>query len=246
MGAAPYYNLAWLKPSEMTPDAEHLHTCSPAEIEAGVAPMLFQPLSSAAYLQLARYLQLLTHWNQKMNLTALRDPRVLIRLHLAECLRAAQRIPSSVDTVLDYGSGAGFPGIPIQIARPELQVTLAESQKKKAAFLREVVRQLGLGAATVYAGRIEDLREATVFDLVTLRAVDKMGEALQSAYARLRPRRNSTAGWCMVLTSRSEVAAVTGADRPSEKERSVGIDWLPPEGIPGTDQRVILLGARID
>ena len=122
-----------------------------------------------------------------MNLTAVRDPDVLVRLHLAECLRAAQRIPGGVETVLDFGSGAGIPGIPIQIACPELRVTLAESQKKKAAFLREVVRELGLGGASVHAGRVENMPLSTVFDMVTLRAVDKMGEAMQAAIPRIQP-----------------------------------------------------------
>ena len=89
--------------------------------------------------------------------------------------------------MLDFGSGAGFPGIPIQIVRPELRVTLAESQKKKVHFLREVVRELGLTGASIHAGRVEEMPASAVFDLVTLRAVDKMGEAMQAAIPRIRP-----------------------------------------------------------
>ena len=95
---------------------------------------------------------------------------------------------------MDLGSGAGLPGIPIQIARAELRVTLAESQKKKAAFLREVVRELDLGGASVYAGRVENMPSATVFDMVTLRAVDKMGEAMQAALPRIRPPHGGRGG----------------------------------------------------
>jgi 16S rRNA (guanine527-N7)-methyltransferase len=178
-----------------------------------------------------------------MNLTAVRDPDVLVRLHLAECLRTAQRIPPEVETVLDFGSGAGFPGIPIQIVRPELQVTLAESQKKKAAFLREVVRGLGLTNATIHAGRVEDMPASSVFDMVTMRAVDKMGEAMRAALPRIRPFQASGRGWCVVLTSQSEVAAVMSS---SLDETGVqAIEWAKPEPIPSTDQRVILLGSRI-
>ena len=207
--------------------------------------MLLEPLPAAAYPLLARYLHLLSHWNQKMNLTAVLDPQVLVRLHLAECLRAAQRIPPEVETVLDFGSGSGFPGIPIQIARPELRVTLAESQKKKASFLREVARELGLRGASTHAGRVEDLPTFSVFDLVTLRAVDKMGEAVQAAIPRIRPPHGSGGGSCMVLTSLSEVPAIIAASRLRGKAVPVTIEWLPPEPIPGTNQRAIFLGSRV-
>jgi 16S rRNA (guanine527-N7)-methyltransferase len=229
----------------MTTNAEPRQRFSRSEIEVAIAPMLLQPLSASAYTLLASYLQLLSHWNQKMNLTAVRDQDVLVRLHLAECLRAAQRIPKEVETVLDFGSGAGFPGIPMQIVRPELRVTLAESQKKKAAFLREVVRELRLGTTSIHAGRVEDMPATPVFDMVTLRAVDKMGDALRLAISRIRPSQGSRGGGCMVLTSQSEVAAVTSIHSVFGEMGAVAIDWSPPERIPGTDQRVILLGHRI-
>jgi 16S rRNA (guanine527-N7)-methyltransferase len=215
------------------------HGFSPPEIEAGVSPMLLQPLSADAYPTLSRYLKLLTHWNNKMNLTAVRDPEVLVRLHLAECLRAAQRIPAGVETVLDFGSGAGFPGIPTQIVRPELRVTLAESQKKKAAFLREAVRDLGLSGASVHTGRVEDMHGSSIFDLVTLRAVDKMGEAMGATLPRMRSR-----GICMVLTSHSQVPEVIAASNLLEGAAPPRVDWLPAEPIPGTTQRVLLIGQR--
>ena len=230
----------------MEANTGHLHRLSPSEIEAAVAPMLLQPLTADTYSLLAGYLRLLTRWNEKMNLTAVRDPDILVRLHLAECLRAAQRIPEEVETVLDFGSGAGFPGIAIQIARPELRVTLAESQKKKASFLREVVRELGLTGASIHAARVEAMPSAWVFDLVTLRAVDKMAEAMQAALPRIRPLPRSRPGWCMVLTSRSEVASIVAAPGGvSASAVPVSIDWLPPEPIPSTNQRVIVLGSRV-
>jgi 16S rRNA (guanine527-N7)-methyltransferase len=229
----------------MIANQKYLPGFSPVEIEDAVSPMLIAALPSQAYPLLARYLHLLTHWNQKMNLTAVRDADVLIRLHLAECLRAAQIIPSGVKTVLDFGSGAGLPGIPIQIVRPEIRVTLAESQKKKAAFLREAVRELGLVGASIHAGRVEDMQSSSVFDLVTLRAVDKMAEAMQAALSHIRPPLGSRGGQCMVLTSRSEVPAILAASGLHEDATPGMIDWLPPEPIPGTDQRVIFLGSRV-
>ena len=227
----------------MSPNPEHPQRFDPSEIETAVSPMLLEPLTPQTYAQLARYLQLLTYWNQKMNLTAVRDLDVLVRLHLAECLRAAQRIPPEVETVLDFGSGAGFPGIPMQIVRPELRVTLAEAQKKKAAFLREVVRELSLGGASVHAARVENMPVSTVFDLVTLRAVDNMGDAMEEAFRRIRAPYGPRSGKCMVLTTRTEVATIEACSL--DKTGSGVIEWDHPEAIPGTGRRVILLGSRI-
>jgi 16S rRNA (guanine527-N7)-methyltransferase len=89
--------------------------------------------------------------------------------------------------VLDLGSGAGFPGLPIQLLLPELRVTLAESQNKKASFLREAVRTLGLANAEVWAGRAEEMAAGRSYEVVTLRAVDNMPAALAAAEARLQP-----------------------------------------------------------
>jgi 16S rRNA (guanine527-N7)-methyltransferase len=195
-----------------------------------VAPMLVRPLAETAWEQLAAYIRLLTRWNARMNLTAVRDPRTLAALHIAECIRAAQRIPEGIETVLDFGSGAGLPGIPMQIARPELRVTLAESQKKKAAFLQEAVRELGLPHTAVYSGRVEDLPPAQSFDLVAMRAVDRMGQALSVA-----ERRMDALGFCMVLTSQMQANTV--------KDALSDLQW-EMESMPGTKQRVLLLGSK--
>ena len=227
--------------------AHHPKRFEPAEIEARVATKLVQSLPAGAYARLARYLDLLYRWNQRMNLTAVRDPAILMELHLAECLRAAQRIPACVESVLDFGSGAGLPGIPIQIARPDLHVTLAESQKKKAVFLQEVLRVLGLAHAAVHAGRVENLPAGQTFDLVTLRAVDKMAEALKASATRIRPPLGSKKGWCLVLTSLPEaekIRALEGVPAGQSAAQPAGMDWSLPEPIPATDQRVLLIGYR--
>ncbi len=200
-----------------------------SQIQALVAPVLLRPLPPEAYEQLARYVGLLYRWNQRMNLTAVRDPGVLARLHLGECLRAAQLIPDGTATVLDFGSGAGLPGIPIQIARPELAVTLAESQTKKASFLREAVRSLELSGATVASGRVESLPHDRKFDLVAVRAVDRMNRALADAALRVKP-----GGICLVLTSASEISSV--------RKALPALSWRT-EPVPETVQRVILLGS---
>lgn len=228
-------------------DAHHPKRFEPAEIDARVATKLVQSLPAGAYERLARYLELLYRWNQRMNLTAVRDPGILVELHLAECLRAAQKIPADVESVLDFGSGAGLPGIPIQIARPDLHVTLAESQKKKAAFLQEVLRVLSLTHAAVHTGRVESLPAGQTFDLVALRAVDKMAEALRVAATRIHPPLGSKKGWCLVLTSRPEaekIRALEGVPVEQTTAQPAAMDWSLPEPIPATDQRVLLLGYR--
>lgn len=141
-------------------------------------------LRAAAAAQLDVFLALLMQWNARINLTAVRNAESIVRRHFAESLFAAGHVPAGTATLLDFGSGAGFPGIPIGIARPEVAVTLAESQGKKAAFLREAVRTLGL-RAEVWAGRVEEMPKERVFDAVTLRAVDKMPQACRFAVPRV-------------------------------------------------------------
>jgi hypothetical protein len=100
-------------------------------------------LDAQAVEQFEAYLALLMKWNGRMNLTAARKPEEIVRRHFADSIFAAQQIPKQVKTLLDFGSGAGFPGIPIAICRPKIGVALAESQGKKAAFLREAVQAIG-------------------------------------------------------------------------------------------------------
>jgi 16S rRNA (guanine527-N7)-methyltransferase len=141
----------------------------------------------------ADYLNLLLRWNGRMNLSAIREEEGILSRHFVECIACARTLPTGLRTLLDFGSGAGFPGIPIALCRPELDVTLAESQRKKAAFLREASRHLGL-AASVYAGRAESLPER--FDCVALRAVDRMADAVLSAARLVKP-----GGWLVVMTT---------------------------------------------
>jgi 16S rRNA (guanine527-N7)-methyltransferase len=140
-------------------------------------------LSDQVLEQLSVYLDLLRRWNAKTNLSAIREPEEIVTRHFGESLFAAQHLPKAA-TLLDLGSGAGFPGLPIALVHPEVAVTLAESQNKKAAFLREAVRVLGL-KTEVWASRVEELPANRVFDVVTLRAVDNPGRALKLARERL-------------------------------------------------------------
>ena len=154
-------------------------------------------LPSGIYGALARYLELLLRWNARTSLTAIRDPEEIVQRHFGESLfcgiELARRLQPRA-TLLDFGSGAGFPGLPIQLLLPELRVTLAESQGKKAAFLREAVRSLGAGAE-IWPGRVEAMPEDRRFDAVVLRAVDNMPQAIVNARRRL-----TSSGWLVTLS----------------------------------------------
>ncbi len=153
--------------------------------ESAIAALLelYLPVPSAILPRLSDYLDLLLKWNARTNLTAIREPEEIVRRHFGESLFAARHLDPKASTVLDLGSGAGFPGLPIALFHPEIQVTLAESQNKKASFLREAVRTLGL-SAEVWANRAELLPATRQFHTVTLRAVDNMAAAVAAAEPR--------------------------------------------------------------
>ena len=172
-------------------------------IAALLAPYVENPAVPAGmYAQLSLYLDLLVKWNARTNLTAIRQPEEMVRRHFGESLFAGVQVGGRVAkdaTLLDFGSGAGFPGLPIQLLLPGMRVTLAESQGKKASFLREAVRTLGL-TTEVWAGRVEAIPEVAGmprrFDVVTLRAVDNMEQAMAEARRRVKP-----GGWLVALTT---------------------------------------------
>jgi 16S rRNA (guanine527-N7)-methyltransferase len=169
-----------------------------------IAPYLGgTPAPTNLTTQLSIYLDLLLKWNAKTNLTAIREPEEIVRRHFGESLFAGlhlgQRLTSDATlpdaTLLDFGSGAGFPGLPIQLLHPGLRVTLAESQGKKASFLREAVRTLHL-PTEIWAARVETMPPTRRFDAVTLRAVDNMQQALTDAHTRVTP-----GGWLTTLST---------------------------------------------
>jgi len=166
-------------------------TLTPSRLTTLLQPYLGAEVTdnNALIGQLSLYLDLLLRWNARTNLTAIREPEAIVTRHFGESLFAARilspRLPNNA-TLMDFGSGAGFPGLPIQLYRPDLRVTLAESQNKKSTFLREAARTLGL-TTEVWAARAETMPASRAFDCVTLRAVDKMDIAIADATSRVSP-----------------------------------------------------------
>ncbi len=173
---------------------------------------LLQPFigEAAQQLDLSRistYIDTLLRWNARINLTAIRDPEQIVTRHFGESLFAARHLfplchpvtpvlkapegaPTSPErrnnlTLADVGSGAGFPGIPIKLWAPQLELTLIESNQKKATFLREIARALRLTDINIQTARAETLHAQ--FDAVTLRAVERFDSILPVAASLVAP-----------------------------------------------------------
>jgi 16S rRNA (guanine527-N7)-methyltransferase len=191
--------------------------------EAGVAE-----LPAVCFDQFSAYLELLLRWNSRLNLTAIREPRQIIRRHFAECAFAAQHLPGNIENLLDFGSGAGLPGIPFAVCRPEIRVTLAEAQGRKASFLREVVRTVGTGTV-VYDGRVEVMPPGGLFDAVSMRAVEKMELAIPIA---------------LRMAKRYLVLLTTERSGPAYREITPELQWRDSVYLPNADQMILAIGER--
>jgi 16S rRNA (guanine527-N7)-methyltransferase len=206
------------------------------QIEAAVAAAGLAPLPTGASAGFAKYLALLLKWNAKLNLTAIREPSAIVERHFLECIQCAQVLPAA-STLLDFGSGGGFPGIPIALLRPGIEVTLGESQAKKAAFLREAVRTLGL-EVSIFDDRIETMDPSRRFQAVTLRAVDKMAEACSRALERL-----AAGGWLVVFATSSTEAKVKNAIEDATGSRGA-VSWVDSVALVGRDDAFLMLGRK--
>lgn len=163
-------------------DLALLDTCA---AQAGVS------LKQEQLLQFDRYAALLCEWNQKMNLTAITEPDEIVHKHFADCLHALALLPQTPGiSLIDVGTGAGFPGIAWLIARPDLQLTLLDSLQKRITFLQAVLAELDLKAKTVHAraedaGRDAALREQ--FDCAAARAVAPLNVLSEYCLPFVRP-----------------------------------------------------------
>src|SRR5579885_2030255 len=217
-----------------------------------------QSLPESLLGDISIYIDLLLRWNARMNLTAVRDPEVIVTRHFGESLftashlfdQAAERRHSAAQgasraeeppadpaakqhtntTLADIGSGAGFPGVPIKLWAPQVHVTLIESNNKKATFLRELVRTLTLTDIDIQNTRAESLPTAS-FDVVTLRAVERFESILPVAAGLVA----GSGRLGLLIGSRQALPA---------QSLLPGFEFHSAIDVPLSDSRCLLIGAK--
>lgn len=173
-------------------------------------------LKSGVAGRIAAYISLLLKWNRTISLTTVTNPSEILRFHFGESMFAASAVKFDESRLADVGSGAGFPGLPLAIAVPGINVTLIESNTKKCAFLSEVVRELQLLNVTVFRGRMEEFPpESAPLNFVTARALGKHSELLSWA-------RNH-------LAASAKVVLWLGEADSSDISRDPGWRWESPD-----------------
>ncbi|HKM65827.1 MAG TPA: 16S rRNA (guanine(527)-N(7))-methyltransferase RsmG [Candidatus Acidoferrum sp.] len=178
-----------------------------------------------------QYIRILLRWNEKLNLTAIRNPLEILYRHFCESMFGASAIPVDKGRLADIGSGPGFPGIPLKIVRPELELFLVESNIKKGTFLAEVVRELELTDTRVLISRYEELgEELAPLDYVCSRAVGEFGAFLEWAGS---PQ----------VDARQVALWIGGRDLP-ELQKIKTWEWREPILVPQSLQRYILVGKK--
>ncbi|TMA66303.1 MAG: 16S rRNA (guanine(527)-N(7))-methyltransferase RsmG [Deltaproteobacteria bacterium] len=183
--------------------------------------------------RLARFLELVALWNRRVHLTGERDPEVLLRKHVVDCLAPVRHLPAA-GLVVDVGSGAGFPGLVLACARPDLELRLVEARRRRASFLREAIRTIPLAHARVLEARAEAVADAEVIG----RAAVVIARAVRvDAFLPLAARLVAPGG--VVIAMRTPRALAPATVRAGEH---VG---LRPKGawdyhLPGGERRRLL------
>jgi 16S rRNA (guanine527-N7)-methyltransferase len=182
-------------------------------------------------LKIQQYMAMLLKWNEAVNLTAIRDPIEILYRHFCESMFAASALALGSGRLADVGSGGGFPGLPLKIVRPDLDVFLVESNVKKATFLAEVVRDLGLTGTRVLVSRYEELgEELAPLDFVCSRALGEFAKFLDWAAS---PQ----------VDAKQVLLWIGGRDLEDVGKLS-GWEWREPIAIPQSLRRFLLVGRR--
>jgi len=194
--------------------------------------------------QLERYRELLLTWNARFNLTAITDAHDVLIRHFVDSLTLLKVLPKRPITLLDVGTGPGFPGIPLKLARPDLTVTVMDSTSKKVRFCAEVIQQLGLTGIRALHGRAEEMAHQSQFreqfDVVTARAVAPLTTLVEYLMPFVRP-----GGLCI---------AMKGSDAENEAAlaiRAIGVlggrlSRVEPVQLPGLpDKRALIVIEKV-
>ena len=181
------------------------------------------PVCGVASERLLQYLSLLEKWNRVHNLTAIRDMPAMVTAHLLDSLCALPYV--SGEKLLDVGSGAGLPGVPLAIAKPRLAVTLLESRKKKTRFLDHVVGTVGLANVDVVCLRVEQYRPPQKFDTLVTRAFSTI-----AAFADMAGHLCATGGRLIALKGRYPEAELAEID-----QERFEVTEVCPVSVPGLD-----------
>jgi len=182
-------------------------------------------------LQIQQYIRILLYWNDKVNLTAIRDPLEILYRHFCESMYAAVAVPVEHGRLADVGSGGGFPGLPLKILRPDLRIFLVESSIKKVTFLAEVTRELGLNDVQVLARRYEELgEEVAPLDFVCSRALGEFPAFLEWAKSEQ-------------IAAKRVILWIGARDLP-EIQKIRTWDWAEPLQVPNSLRRLLLVGTK--
>jgi 16S rRNA (guanine527-N7)-methyltransferase len=182
-------------------------------------------------LQIQQYIKILLLWNEKVNLTAIRDPLEILYRHFCESMYASVAVAVENGRLADVGSGGGFPGLPLKIIRPDLQVFLIEPNIKKVTFLAEVIRELGLKGAQVLVRRYEELgEEVAPLDYVCSRALGEFPAFLDWARSEQ-------------IAAKQVILWIGARDLP-EIEKIRTWDWREPIQVPHSLRRLLLVGTK--
>ena len=194
------------------------------DLAAGIAA-LGLAIDAALQTKLLAYVALLEKWNRTHNLTAIREPERMVTHHLLDALAVLPHLPDRrALRLIDVGSGGGLPGIPLAIARPDWEVTLLDSNRKKTTFLRQVGAELGLANVAIVTARVEDYIPEVAFDVAISRAFAELAAFLAAARHLVR------AGGCLV--------AMKGAYPQAELAllpETLRLAALPTLTVPGLD-----------
>lgn len=197
-------------------------------------------LSPVQLRRISMYIDVLLTWNARVNLTAVHEPEEVVTRHFGESIFAARHIfpvaspgidvAEAAPHVIDVGSGAGFPGLPIKIWAPDVNLALIESNQKKATFLREVVRKLELNGVEVFAGRAEAY-PGPKGQVVTLRAVERFESILPVAAGLV-----DLGGRLAMLVGESQLNELS--------DLLPDVKWRKPVRLPLSSSRVMIIGRK--